>query len=112
MSGAAASESDRARFEALARKWKEERNPYTSSVAELIDHPAYREIVGMGQVAVPLMLREFQTEAEPDFWFNALRTITGVNPVPKASRGKLDEMARAWVEWGIREGYLSDESGL
>ncbi len=32
--------------------------------------------------------------------------ITGADPVPKESRGKLKEMTAAWVKWGIEKGYI------
>ena len=38
-------------------------------------------------------------------WFWALEAITEENPVPPAA-GKVREMARAWVDWGKRQGLL------
>jgi hypothetical protein len=35
----------------------------------------------------------------------ALHAITGANPVPPASRGNLQEMADAWLAWGLEKGY-------
>jgi hypothetical protein len=60
-------------------------------------HPAYQQIIGMGVDALPLILREL--EREPDHWFWALEAITGENPVPPTDRGRLNEMARAWLRW-------------
>jgi hypothetical protein len=68
-------------------------------------HPAYRQIVSMGQPAVRLLLEELQRE--PNFWFTALRELTGENPVPAESAGKIKEMAGAWIDWGKAKGYLS-----
>jgi hypothetical protein len=67
-------------------------------------HPAYQEIILMGQQVVPLLLAELRRD--PDFWFAALRAITGENPVPPASAGKVKEMARAWIAWGKARGYI------
>ncbi len=67
-------------------------------------HPAYRQIVEMGPAVVPLLLAELKRK--PDFWFAALREITGENPAPPASAGKIKEMARAWVEWGRKRGLV------
>ena len=89
-------------FTALATRWKAERGP-TSFVTEMTNHPAYQEIIALGDAAVPLLLREL--EREPDFWFAALRALTGANPVPPASRGKVTEMAGAWLAWGRQQGY-------
>lgn len=85
------------RFKALTKQWKDNtRN--LSSVTCIAKHPAYREIVGMGEKAVPWILEEL--EKEPDQWFAALTEITGQNPIPQESMGKLDEMALAWLNWG------------
>src|SRR5258707_10043848 len=92
----------RQRFVELVDQWKRERGPHSSS-AELARHPAYQQIIEMGQEAIPLLLSEL--EREPDHWFRALYAITGVNPVPAASRGKVREMADAWILWGREQGY-------
>ena len=89
-------------FLAQARRWKEERGP-TSSTTEMAMCPSYQRIIGLGPAAVPLILREL--EREPNHWFWALKAITGEDPVPDASRGKVPEMSRLWVEWGRRQGY-------
>jgi hypothetical protein len=52
----------------------------------------------MGMPVAPYIMDEL--EKRPDFWFAALREITGENPVPPASAGRVREMARAWLEWG------------
>jgi len=96
------SEAPQTHFQALVRKWKLERGP-TSSVTRMAAHPAYREIVGMGKAAVPLLLAEL--ERQPDHWFLALHEITGANPVPEESRGRLKEMAAAWLHWGKENGF-------
>jgi hypothetical protein len=67
-------------------------------------HPAYQEIITMGQEVVPLLLRDL--EQEPDHWFAALRAITGAHPVPPEDRGDLHKMAAAWLRWGKDNGYL------
>ncbi len=88
-------------FEELVRQWKKERGP-TSSVVKMAAHPAYRQIIGMGQAAIPLLLAEL--ERQPDHWFIALHEITGVDPVPKELRGQLMEMTAAWLRWGHAHG--------
>lgn len=92
----------RSRFLALAAVWKAERG-VTSSITEMVMHPAYQEIVGMGPDALPLIIEELGKK--PDHWFWALRAITGEDPVPAGSRGNVDEMAQAWVEWAQKDGH-------
>ncbi|MBI1902479.1 MAG: hypothetical protein HYS13_15360 [Planctomycetia bacterium] len=89
------------RFRILVQQWKQSRGP-TSSTTQLAMHPAYQQIIGLGAPAVPLLLRELQRE--PDHWFWALKAITGEDPVPEESRGKLRHMADAWLQWGRAHG--------
>lgn len=91
-----------ARFHALMKQWKKDTQT-DSSILRMIRHPAYQEIIGMGEPVVPLLLAEL--EHEPDFWFAALQQITGTDPVPKASAGKIEEMTKAWIDWGRDKGF-------
>lgn len=91
------------RFCALVKQWKKETET-DSSITRMIGHPAYQEIIRMGEPVVPLLLAEIEHEA--DFWFVALQKITGADPVPKASAGKIEEMAKAWIDWGRDKGFL------
>jgi hypothetical protein len=84
-------------FTYLRDQWKA-RSKTSSSVNDMVLHPAYQRIIGMGVEALPFILREL--EREPDHWFWALRSITGQDPVPPESRGRLKEMTRCWLEWG------------
>jgi len=73
-------------------------------MAKLASHHAYQRIIGMGDQAIPLLLRELQREV--DLWFWALEAITGEDPVRAEHRGNIDEMARDWIIWGKERGYL------
>lgn len=53
---------------------------------------------GIGEPVVRLILDAL--EREPDQWFWALQAITEEDPVPPQARGKVREMARAWIDWG------------
>lgn len=97
-----ASEEELARFHDLAERWKNE-TAHHSNVAKRALHPAYQEIIGMGERVVPLLLAELRRE--PDDWFWALHAITGAEPVPKSSQGNLRAMADAWLQWGLEKGY-------
>jgi hypothetical protein len=90
------------RFAALTARWKEETAIY-SRVDKMANHPAYREIVAMGEKAVPLILADLEKNGGK--WFMALRQLTGAHPVPKESAGKIREMEAAWIEWGRAQGY-------
>jgi hypothetical protein len=57
-----------------------------------------RVSVALGNPAVPLILREIEQELQLS-WFAVLAAITGENPVPPAHAGRLEAMARAWLDW-------------
>jgi type I restriction enzyme M protein len=90
-------------FKVLAAEWKAEHG-VKASVVKMAQHPAYQQIIELGEKVVPLLLKEL--EREPDHWFLALNKITGEDPVPSAGRGHLKSMADAWVSWGKKKGLL------
>jgi hypothetical protein len=90
------------RFRELAAAWRSA-TAYLSSPTDMAIHPAYQQIIGMGYEAVPFILAELRDG--PEHWFWALRAITGVDPVQPEHRGKIAEMAEAWLRWGQIEGY-------
>jgi hypothetical protein len=77
-------------------------------MAQMATLKPYQRIIGMGSPAVPLILEELRRE--PDQWFWALEAITEENPVPPEAAGKVREMARAWIDWGQRQGFLNPRS--
>ncbi len=89
------------RFDLLAAQWQEE-TAHMSNVSDMVDHPAYQEIINMGKPAVPLMLRRLQES--PDHWFYALVTITGEDHAKGIKTVR--EAAEAWVEWAVKEGLI------
>jgi len=93
------------RFRKLVATWKNDRPATSSSVKSLTLHPAYQEIIEMGDDALPLILEELQER--PDHWFVALRTITGENPIRREHQGKMTLMAKDWIEWAVTKGHLS-----
>ncbi len=90
------------RFRRLKTVWEAD-TLYLSSTTDICQHPAFREIVAMGETVVPFMLREM--EQEPQFWVWALPEISGANPVAPEDRGRIDRMSEAWVRWGKLNGY-------
>jgi len=90
------------RFELLAREWKRE-TVNLSSIQKISMNNAYLQIIGLGPVAIKLILNEL--EREPDFWFCALRALTRTNPVPPEMSGDLNAMTKVWLDWGQQHGY-------
>ena len=93
----------RRRFTELADQWQRE-TVFLSSTRHVIKHHAHREIVSMGEPAVPLIMERMW--AQGGHWFYALRDITGANPIQPADRGKVSAMQEAWLEWGEANGYI------
>ena len=88
-------------FQRFAKTWRDE-CAHLASIREMVLHPAYQQIVGMGLSALPFIFAEL--EREPNHWFWALRAITGEDPVPPEHRGNVSQMAQAWLQWAERKG--------
>lgn len=93
---------DSEEFRALADRWQEE-TAHSSSMTQMVLHPAYQQIIGKGPAALPFIFKELAER--PHHWFWALQAITGEDPIPAESRGILPEMAQSWLEWGSERGY-------
>lgn len=91
------------KFARLAATWEHD-NALLSSIKDMALLPAYQEIIGMGERAIPLILRQMQ--ARPDHWFWALKAISGENPVKEEHRGDFEKMTQDWIEWGKQKGYM------
>jgi hypothetical protein len=93
----------RKRFNNLAKRWlKESEN--ISSITQMAMLPAYQEIIGLGPVAVPLILERLRQE--PGQWFWALRAITRENPVSAKHAGRVQDMANDWIRWARKKRIL------
>jgi len=91
------------RFFRLKQEWEEATAPL-SSITEIAMHPACQQIVGMGPIAIPFIMREL--ENRPAHWFWALKSITMEDPVPPDKRGRIGEMAKAGLIWGREHDYI------
>jgi hypothetical protein len=90
-------------FVRLAEQWRRE-TLAMSSLTDMVLHPAYYQIIGMGPVALPWILGELQEGG--GHWFLALRAIARENPVAPQDRGKVKKMSEAWLKWGEEHGLL------
>ncbi|MBD2357157.1 hypothetical protein H6G41_21455 [Tolypothrix sp. FACHB-123] len=89
-------------FAALVKQWREE-NRGVSSTNQISMHPAYQQIIGMGEAVIPLLLKELEKKSGQWFW--ALKSITREDAVPPEYKGNTKEMTKAWLDWGRRKGY-------
>lgn len=99
-------EQDRQKFTKLSQQWDNETGGL-SNISRRMMHPAYRQIIRMQERAVPFMLQDFQRGKYED-WFWGLSFITGKHPIPLSTAGNVEQMAKAWIQWGRDNGYLSD----
>ena len=91
----------RARFQRLAADWKQQ-SRYMSNTAQMAMLKPYQRIIGIGPIAIPLILQEL--DREPGHWFWALNAITGEDPVTPGST--FNEAVEAWLNWGRDNGYI------
>lgn len=91
-----------AQFQQLAFEWKSA-TAGLSSPRAIIEHPAYPQIIAMGEPILPLIFRDLQDNG--GWWYPALRTLTGANPVPADVQGQPELNAAAWLCWGQANGY-------
>src|SRR5437588_9911660 len=94
---------DMSRFQELVETWRNETG-MLSSITKMIEHPAYQEIIRMGEAAVPHILVELRDR--PDHWFTALEQIVRRDPVPHSDRYDPKKARDAWLSWGKAKGYL------
>jgi hypothetical protein len=90
-------------FGQLAEQWRRETGMH-SSITRKVQHPAYQQIIAMGEPVLPLILRELRDR--PGYWFEALRTITKQSPVEPAERADPAKARAAWLKWGREKGLI------
>jgi hypothetical protein len=93
-------------FSQLADVWQRE-TAHQSNMTKRVMHPAYQRIIGMGPAVIPFILERFR-QGRLEHWFWALSAITGENPITEDMAGNIEKMAKAWVQGGTVNGYLSD----
>src|ERR1700759_4752571 len=89
-------------FDGIADKWELE-TVFESVITRKATHPAYQRIIGMGEPALPLILRRLRRR--PGQWFWALTAITGQDPAQD-----VDTVAgarNAWLRWGLERGLIT-----
>ncbi len=90
------------KFNRLVNQWRAETR-HMSSVEDICTHRAYQDIINMGDVIVPYILREL--EKRPSHWFWALTAITGATPIPRTFQGTFNEAVQIWLDWASQAGY-------
>ena len=92
------------RFRKLVEKWRAQ-TIYMSSIDEIVEHPAFQEIVAMGEDIIPEILGEIRYQ--PDLLFLALQIITGENPMSQTGKGDVLAAVDAWLQWANRNNVVA-----
>lgn len=92
-----------AKFRRLAQRWRRETAAF-SSLTKIVSHPAYLEIIAMGEKALPLILEDL--EKRVSHWFVALAAISGEDVISADDAGDLRRMTAAWLSWGRDRGVI------
>jgi hypothetical protein len=93
------------RFVAFRAAWGRTTG-HLSNPIRLIDHPTYKEIVALGWPVVPYLLGDLTGDDPCHFWAQALREITGEQPVlAEEDYGKPSAVAAAWLELAKKKGW-------
>src|SRR6266700_4481213 len=88
-------------FKALAQEWYRDTR-MLSSAQQIVLHPAYQKIIGMGSDALPFIFRELKRTR--GHWLWALAMITRED---HASPGQtFREAVNSWLKWGEKMGYV------
>jgi len=96
------------RFMELATRCREEAGSIGEAAA--IQHPAWLEIISLGEEVIPFMLESLERNPM-EFWLSALQKITGVDPATglKTDRAKA---SAAWLDWGRLRGISWSSSPI
>lgn len=89
------------RFNELAGQWYKETRRL-SSAQQIVLHPAYQRIIGMGKDALPLIFRELKRTR--GHWLWALAMIAGEDHAEPGQTFR--EAVDSWLKWGEKMGYL------
>ncbi|MGB6897276.1 MAG: hypothetical protein WBE12_01690 [Candidatus Acidiferrum sp.] len=91
------------KFNELVSEWRAQKTRASSFSSANASLPAYQFIIGMGEKAVPYILRELSKKDEDWYW--ALKAISREDPVPPEHRGERKVMRQLWLEWGKAKKY-------
>jgi hypothetical protein len=95
--------ADRAKFRKLADHWVHDTEGI-SVHSRAIMHRAYQQIIGMGTIAIPLLLEALRDQ--PDHWMWALSVLSDEDPARNART--FMQARAAWLRWGDEKGYIGD----
>lgn len=90
-------------FQRLLKEWHRATDHH-SSLTIIRNHPAFRELIALGDPAIPLMLRALADPISFELT-TALQTITKASPATSEDSTDQEGTVRAWLRWGRQRGY-------
>lgn len=89
----------------MVARWRAE-TYYLSSVTAKSEHSAFREIVEMGESAIPWIVEELRRNQ--DFLFLALHLIVKDDPTSVGAKGNPHKLIEEWLQWAERQNIYVD----
>lgn len=90
-------------FDVLYFKWYNDIGGY-STVYHMVNNKYFKEIVALGDDAIPLILNCLRKRSS--FIFYALEEITNEKPVKREHIGHVNLQIKDWLEWGVNKGFI------
>lgn len=86
-------------FKILADEWQQHcrRMGFSSKMSTFLEHPSYRQIVALGEPAIPLIIERYRQDHLP--WGFALEEITGMKMVEDTRSFKPKDVKQKWLDW-------------
>lgn len=87
------------RFEEQASLWEAhlDAERASSNPFSKIQHPAFEDIVALGEPAVPLIIERYRNGSA--FWGAALARITGIEEHGDGVTGNVKQTRQRWLAW-------------
>jgi hypothetical protein len=105
----------------LEQQYRNHMTTYTNDTAVMsftvAKHPSFQALRRMGVAIIPLLLTDLQTcvsdtegryigEISVGACFHLLAEFTGESPFAKEDAGRVARIEKAWINWGIKHGYI------
>lgn len=87
-------------FETLASQWSDhcERVLLSSDINDRLDHAAYRDLVSLGDEAIPYIMDRYQDDDSVPWGF-VLDDITGKHIIEDRNRFDPSDVQKRWLAW-------------
>jgi len=94
---------EKAQFDALADELARASSGL-SSTRRAARHPAYGEILALGEAAIPWLLERLEAPGARPLWLRLLGTLTSFQP--GAGQDTVPAAAEKWLRWGRSRGSV------